>query len=69
MSRVTKSAAAGTQAIAQSIEELNGDIALLQARVDRFRLTAAEAAAGPEEPGGVRLPEGAVTPWPVPSRR
>ena len=72
MSRVTGAAAAGTQAIAQSIEELNGDIALLQARVDRFRLGRDEPArgGGPGGPvGGVKLPEGAATPWPVPTRR
>ena len=38
ISRVTQAAAAGTQSIAESIEQLNGHIVDLQARVERFRL-------------------------------
>ncbi|MFL5582307.1 MAG: two-component regulator propeller domain-containing protein [Gemmatimonadaceae bacterium] len=67
MARVTHASATGTQAIAKSIEQLTSDIALLQARVDRFRLAREEAEARRSE-GGVALPEGAATPWPLSGR-
>lgn len=39
ITRVTQSSASGTQAIAKSVESLTADIAVLQERVDRFRMT------------------------------
>jgi methyl-accepting chemotaxis protein/streptogramin lyase len=38
ITRVTQSSASGTQAIAKSVESLTADIAVLQERVDRFRM-------------------------------
>ena len=38
ITRVTQSSASGTQAIAKSVESLTEDIAVLQERVDRFRM-------------------------------
>lgn len=63
ISRVTHTSASGTAAIATSIEQLTGDIAILQARVDRFRLTRTEPFAAPAPEAAERADDDPTPPW------
>jgi methyl-accepting chemotaxis protein/ligand-binding sensor domain-containing protein len=69
ISRVTQASASGTQAIAKSIEQLSGDIAVLQERVERFRLQRAEGAHDLDSTALSEATETAVQVAPEPKRR